>query len=801
MLRSIVQDVQFATRSLRKQPGFTAVALLTLALGIGANTAVFSVVDGIMLSPLPYPAPERLVAIWPGHFASSGELELLQQRARSYARGVAAFSPGWGVTLTRSGEPMQLSGARISTNFLTVLGVQPRIGRAFVSGEEVPGSSRVVLLSDALWRGRFGADERIIGRSITLDGSPNTVIGVMPPSFSLFQANADIWMPFEIDRAAGWYKRGGTAFLVGRLHDGITHTAATRELTALVPQLRDALGFDAAYGADARVVSLRDAVVGNLRVTLLVLLAAVGFIVLIASANVGNLLLARASARQKEIAIRTALGASRRRVLRQLVTESVVLAVAGGAFGTLLGGAALSALKSLLPADLPRVDEVGLDLRVLTVCAVVTVASGLLFALAPALHATSIDVDRALRSARGDERSSRAGGRTRGVLVAAEVALALVLVIGAGLMIETMWKLLTVDPGFRAANVLTMRAQPTGEEYGTSERRRQYFLDVLARLEHAPGVLAVGAAQHLPLTSFNWHNEVEIEGKPLAAGETPFRPGYRTIAGDYFRTMSIPLRAGRVFGATDVAGGGEVAIVSDAFARRAFPDENAVGRRFRAGNATRGRWVTIVGVVGNVRHVALAADPEPEFYLDERQFPQSSMAFVIRTAGDPMTVARPLRDLVAAVGPQVPISQLQTLDGLVARSLATPRVVMTLLLVFAMVGLALGAIGIYGVASYVVSLRAREIGIRIALGAARGSVVRMIVGDGMIYTGAGLMIGLVAAFGLTRAMRSLVFGVSPTDVATYAAVTLLLLVTALLATWVPARRAARVDPARALRDA
>ena len=800
MLRSIAQDVQFAVRSLRKQPGFTLVALLTLALGIGANTAVFSVVDGIMLSPLPYPAPERLVAIWPGHFASSGELELLQQRARSYVGSMAAFSPGWGVTLTRAGEPMQLAGARMSTNFLTVLGVRPRLGRAFVSGEEVPGSSRVVLLSDALWRGRFGGDERIIGRSITLDGSPNTVVGVMPPGFSLFQANADIWMPFEIDRAAAWYKRGGTAFLIGRLRDGLPQGAATRELAALIPSLREDLGFDAAYGTDARVVSLRDAVVGDLRETLLVLLAAVGFIVLIASANVGNLLLARASARQKEIAIRSAIGASRSRVVRQLVTESLVLACAGGALGTLLGASSIGVLTSMLPADLPRLREVDLDLRVLGVCAAVTLASGLLFAVAPALHATGLDVERVLRSARGDERSSRAGGRTRGVLVAAEVALALVLVVGAGLMMETMWKLATVDPGFRTENVLTMRAQPTGEEYATSASRRQYFFDVLARLQSAPGVVAVGAAQHLPLSGFNWHNDVEIEGKPLAPGETPFRPGYRTIAGEYFRAMSIPLRAGRAFGATDVAGGGEVAIVSEAFARHAFGDASAVGRRFRAGNATRGRWVTIVGVVGSVRHLALSAAPEPEFYLDERQFPQSSMAFVIRTAGDPMRVARPLRDLVAAVGPQVPISQLQTLNALVATSLATPRVVMMLLLAFAVVGLALGAIGIYGVASYVVSLRTREIGIRIALGAARGAVVRMVVGDGLAYTASGLVVGLLAALALTRAMRSLVFGVSPTDVTTYAAVTVLLLATALLATWIPARRAARVDPARTLRN-
>ena len=797
MLADLRQDIRYAARTLRRQPGFTVVALLTLALGIGANTAVFSVVDGIMLSPLPYPASDRLVAIWPGHFASTGELDLLQGSARSYDGTVAAFSPGWGVTLAANGEATQLAGARTSDNFFDVLGVRPQLGRTFTKGESAPGVGNVVLLSDALWRNRFRGDPSVIGRSIVLDGTPLVVIGIMPPSFLLIE-NADLWMPLEVDPSAQWYRRGGTSMLVGRLRSGATAESAQRELASLVPTLRQTLGFETSYGADASVKPLRDALVGDLRITLLVLLGAVGFIVLIAGANVGNLLLARTIGRRHEIALRTAIGASRGRVLRQLLTESCVVAVAGGVLGLALAAGGVRALKMLLPATVPRISEVGIDLRVLVACALVTIVTSVLVGLAPALVASRTELGLALRAGRGAARGS-AGGRVRGALVVAEVALALVLVIGASLMIQSMWRLMRVEPGFDAANVLTMRVQPTGEGYD-SERRLQYFLGAIDRLGSAPGVVATGAIQHLPLSGFNRHNEIEVEGQPRAPGAARFLPGYRTIAGDYFRAMRIPLIAGRTFGPSDLRGTPGVVIVSDAFARQVYGDaQRAVGRRIRSPGGTKNQWATIVGVVGSVRHVALASTPDPEFYLDERQYPQASMALVVRTAEDPMRSARSLHQLVAAIDRAVPISDLRTMDALVARSLAQPRVVTILLFVFALVGLVLGAVGIYGVVSYAVGERVREIGIRIALGAASGSVVRMVVRAGLQFALAGIVLGLLGAAMLTRALQSLVFGVSTTDAATFALLSLFLLGTAALASWIPARRAARVDPMRTLR--
>ncbi|MEP6690399.1 MAG: ABC transporter permease [Gemmatimonadaceae bacterium] len=798
MFASLVQDVRYAARALRRQPGFTIVAMLTLALGIGANTAVYSVVDGVLLSALPYREPERLAGVWPGHFASHGELVYLQQHARSFEGGAAAFSPGWGITMNRAGEAVPLAGARTSANFFRVLGAQPALGRTFADDESTPGHDAVTILSHELYESRFASDPRVIGTTISLDGGPVTIIGVMPPAFRLFQANAQLWLPLELDPSAPWYKKGGTSFLVGRLRAGATRNAALAELRSLVPEMRRELGFEDTYGRDIGIVSLRDAVVGSLRTPLLVLLGAVGCIVLIAGANVGNLLLARAAGRRGEITVRVALGASRGRVIRQMLSESVVLSACGGVLGMALGAAGVSALKRMLPATTPRLEAVRLDATVFAVCALVTLAVGILCGLAPALVASRPDLQSALRGARGD--AGGAGGRrARGALVTAEVALALVLVIGAGLMMQTLWRLSRVDPGFRTANVLTMRVQPTSNAFSTSELRARYFLAVIDRLRRERGVVAVGEIHHLPLSGFNWHRETGIDGTNPAPGEAPFRPGFRTIAGDYLGVMRIPLLAGRAFDAHDVRGAPPVAIVSEAFARKAFGATDVVGRRIRPGNTDNDPWVTIVGVAGSVRHAGLTMDPEPEFYLHTAQFPQGSTAIVVRTAGDPETASRQLHDAVASVERSVPISELRTADELVGSSVEQPRVIMALLLAFAAVGLALGAIGIYGVVSYAVSGRVREIGIRIALGARRGVVVRAVLREGMGFTLAGVALGLGAASLLTRALGTLVYGVSTTDPLTFVALAILLVAVALVASWIPARRAARVDPMVALR--
>jgi putative ABC transport system permease protein len=631
-----------------------------------------------------------------------------------------------------------------------------------------------------------------------LDGEPYTIVGVMPPGMRLFQADAALWLPLQIDPASPFYT-GGTALLVGRLRPGVTREAALAELKSLVAPMRAALGYEAAYGRDVDVVPLRDEVVGPLRAPLLVLLGAVGFIVLIAAANVGNLLLARAAERRTEITVRVALGATRGRVVRQLLGESAALAALGGAVGIALGTAGVRGLVRLLPSDTPRLESVALDLPVLAVCALVTLAVGVLCGLAPAVVTTRPDLQQAVRGVRG-ETGGVAARRARGALVSAEVALALVLVIGASLMLQTLWRLTHLDAGFRTAHVLTLRVQPTGAAFDSPERRADYYARVLERLRAEPGVLAVGALHHLPLTGFDWHNDVEVEGQPAEPGATPFRPGFRTALGDYFGVMRIPLLAGRTFEPRDDMRAEPVAVVSDAFARQRFGSAaTALGRRLRAKNATRNRWATIVGVVGSVRHVSLASEPEPEFYLAASQFPQGATAIVVRTAGDPRRAARRLHDVVASLDRGVPISDVRPADDLVAASLAQQRVVMTLLLAFAAVGLALGAVGIYGVVSYAASRRTREIGVRVALGAGRGAVARGVAGEGLAYALAGVAVGLVAAAALTRAMRTLVYGVSPTDPVTFGGLALLLFGVACLASWLPARRAARVDPVVALR--
>ncbi len=791
-LESVTKDARFAVRSYRRAPAFTAIILLTLALGIGATTAVFSAVDGVLIRRLPFPDPSRLVAIWPGHTVSAAEYEYLRAHATSYDGGAAIFSSGWGSVINLPDAGLQVSGARTSVNFFRVLGAMPAIGRTFGEDEFTPARAGVVLLSWNLWTTRFGGDSAVVGRTVGIDGAPAQIIGVMPRGFSIYQQDAELWMPLPIDPSSSFYK-GATAMAVGRLRRDVTQDAALRELRALVPAMRAEYAFENAYGNDVDMAGLQDTIVGPIRTTLLVLFGAVGFLLLIASANVANLLIARAGVRRDEFALRTALGASRTRVVRQLLVESVLLALCGGALGMAVGMLGVRALKDMLPPGLPRADAIAVDLRVLLITCAVTVSVGIAFGLLPALAASRDGgLDRAARVRGG----GLLGRRARGALVVAEVALALVLVVGAGLMCETMWRLAHVDIGFRADHVVTLRVQPSGSDFPTTASRLAYFDDVMAAVRSVPGVEAAGAIQHLPLSGFDWHRDMEVEGHPQAQGDTPFRPGFRMILDDYFDAMRIPVVAGRAFTRADDTTHDEVAIINETFAKTKFPGEDPLGKRIRA---QRFGWATIVGVVHDVRHVAVATPPEPEFFVPIRQHLQTQLQFVARTQGDPMASARTIYERVAAVRRSVPVTNLRTLDSHAAASIAQPRVVMALMLSFALVGLALGAIGIYGVVGYAVANRRKEIGIRVALGARRSALLALLLREGLFNASIGVAIGLVAAIAMSRAMQSLVFEVDPRDATTYAVVAVALLFVALLASWLPARKAANADPMRALR--
>jgi predicted permease len=791
------QDVRYALRTLRKAPLFTVVAMLTIALGIGANTAVYSVVSGVLVRPLPFVDPDRLAAIWPTRTISNAELEYLQSHAHTFS-AVAAFSPGWGIPLTGSGEPRQLDAARVSTNFFQALGVNPAIGRGFAADESTDGRWNVVVLSHHLWIAQFNGEPSVVGRTVDLDGSPHRIIGVMPATFEAFQAGVDAWLPLQIDRASRFYT-GQTAIGFGRLAPSTTFAAAASELQTFVPQMRTAFNYTEEYGRDGVVTSLHDSLVGGVRGSLLVLLGAVAAVLLIAGANVGNLLLVHTIGRRRELAVRRALGASRAQIARQLVVQSVIVSLAGGAVGALLGVAGVRALKAILPASLPFLESVSIDWRVLAATAAVTVAIGLIFGIAPALFATRVDPDGALRVSPSSG-GGRASESTRRALVVAEIALAMMLIVGAGLMTTTLWRLNRVDLGFEPANVLSFRLQPPSSRVGSVGEILGYFDGMMQRIAAQPGVVAVGASQHLPLTGFNWRGALEIEKSPLPATATHPNVVWRSVAGDYFAAMRIPLRHGRFFLSIDTRDAPPVIIINEAMARRYWGDGDPIGERIKIGNGSKNDWATIVGVVGSVRFVSASTEPGDEVYRPNAQQGQGSMFIVVRTTGDPMRAAAPIRAAIRSLDSNVPIADMRALGDVFTASTATPRTIALLLIGFATVGLVLGAIGIFGVVSYAVTQRTRELGIRSALGALEGRIVTMIVGEAARLALAGIAIGAALSIFAARSLKSLLFGVTPSDPRIYLAVSIGLLIVAIVASYLPARRAARVDPLIALRS-
>ena len=797
MLRSLAHDLRFALRQAARRPGVTAAGLLTLALGIGANAAIFSVVRHVVLRPLPFREPSRLAAIWPGRAVSNAELVFMQRESKAFA-SIAAFSPGWGIAMTGGGDPRQLNAARVSTNYFQTLGVEPLAGSSFALDASEPGKWNVAVISAALWRDQFGGDRGVVGRVVDMDGQPTRIIGVMGGELAAYQPDVDAWLPLQIDASSPFYT-GATALAVGRLGPGVTLAQATSELAAIAPRMRTQFNFPSDYAKGATVVDLHESVVGGVRQTMFVLLGAVMLLVTLAAVNVGNLQLVQAVGRAREFAVRRALGASAARLTRQVLVESLLLACGGGLLGLALGVAALRALLRILPSTLPFLSTVAIDASVVAFCAAVTVLAGLSFAIAPILLGTRSRGQPDLRggmSARGGRLATRA----RELLVVLEIAVAMTLVVGATLMTESMRRLSRVDLGYDAANVLTLRIQPSSGQARGAEALRAYFDALQRRLAALPGVKSVGAIQHLPLTGFDWHGAVDIERAPTAAGRTKPNATWRSVVGDYFATMKIPVLSGRAFLPSDTRDAPPVVVINRTMANHLWPGADPVGERIKVGNGTRNDWATIVGVVGDVRFSSPDAPATDEVYRPNAQQGLAFMHFVIRTAGDPLAHAADVRRAIRSLDTTVPIAELRALDELTAGANATRRTIEQLLSAFALLGLVLGTIGVYSVVSFGVAQRTRELGIRSALGARQQHLVAMVIGGGLRLAVGGVLLGTVAAVIASRSMNALVYGISTTSPGVLALVACILGGAAALSSALPACRAARVDPLLALKS-
>jgi predicted permease len=817
-MSDLLQDLRYALRGLRQRPGFALIAVLTLGLGIGANTAIFSIANGVLLRPLPYAEPDRLVMVW-GHRAQSPLAELseseywdLRERSRALA-SLAAFVDG-SLNLTGSGVPERLRVGFMTAGATSVLGVQPRVGRAFAAEEDLPGRPLAVLLSDGLWRRRFGADPGILGRTLTIDDEPPPVFGIMPPDFKLptqYGAPLEIWAPIQHDPAADRRSRGCHYLrAVGRLRSGVTVDAASRESSTLMRGMLSEYPTEYRPDFDGSATPVQQEVVGDVRPAILVLLGAVGLLLLIACANVAGLLLARAEGRQREIALRIALGAGRGRLVRQLLTESLVLALVGGVLGLLAAVWGVRGLVLAAPASIPRLDAVGIDAPVLGFTVCLTLVTGLLFGLAPALHAARPDLSGALGDGGRGGTSGVARHRVRRALVAGQVALALVLVTGAGLLVQSFVRLRQVDPGFRPQRLLTARIELSPVRYATNESMRRFYRDLLDRLHELPGVRGAATARALPMTDrleigdWSFILEGRASSPPLP---TDWHPAdWQVVSPDYFRTMGIPVLSGRGIEASDQLGTPGAVVVNRTLAQQVWPRGGAVGQRvLLGGGEVDSVWRTVVGVVGDVRHRGLSAQPRPEMYLPYAQFPAGtgtatrSLYLVIRTAGDPTAIVPAVRAALAGLDPDVPLAGVQTMEESMGSWAAERRLLMLLVSSFAVLALVLGAVGIYGVMAHLVAQREREIGVRVALGAVPGEIVRLVTVQGMAMVGLGIAAGALISLAATRLLQSLLFEVRPSDPATLAGPALALAGVASVAMLVPAIRATRVDPIDALR--
>jgi putative ABC transport system permease protein len=803
-LEAFWRDCRYGARSLRKSPGFTLVAVLTLALGIGATTAIFSVMNAVLLRPLPYPEAERLVYVgqqYRGGLAGSGEPKFLfwREQSRSF-EALACYSGygGAGGNLSGGSEAEYVRGVRVSEDFFRALGVYPVLGRAFTREEDTPGGERVVILSDGLWRRSFGGDEALLGKTVTLNGRPATVVGVMPPQFK-FDSGADLFMPM---RVRSGFNVDPNAEVVGRLKPGVSLEQAQAELKEIAERYRAVNPREMQEGETVGVKPYQDMFTEGVAKYLWVILGAVTFLLLIACANVANLQLARAAARRREIAMRMALGAAGGRIVRQLLTEGLLLALAGGAAGLVLAAWVTQLLTAFIPAGLlPPIAEVGVDWRVMAFAFAAAVVTGLLFGTAPAWQARKVDVNASLKESSG--KGSAVRGHLRGALVVAEVALSLVLLVGAGLLIRTFTNLLGVEPGFDPRNVLTFQVALSGERYDTAGETEAFYRDALERIGRLPGVEAAAVTNKLPL-DWQFNMPIFFPGKPDDVQSVQVR----TVSPDYFRAMKIDVRRGRTFADADNTSAPPVAVVNEAFARKFFDGQNAPARQFTVGRSLDEPAREVVGVVGDIKQQGLDRPAPPMVYVPVGQMSDKFVAsvrtftainFVVRTTTEPTSLSTPVKREIAALDATLPLSHVSTMEEIAARSIASQRFNMMLVGSFAALGLLLAAVGIYGVMSYTVAQSTREIGIRMALGAQARGVLKLVTGQGMTLTLIGMAVGIAASLALTRLMESLLFGVSAADPATFVLYSIILAAVALVACLIPARRATKVDPLVALR--
>jgi predicted permease len=816
-----MQDVRFALRAFLKQPGHLTAAVLSMAIGIGANTAIFSVAHALLVQPLPYRDADRLTILWnrsPGLNIAEDWFSTAQYfDIKNGHQGFEdlAIALGANMNLTGTGDPERIGAIRVSSNLLPMLGATPRAGRLFEPADDAPGRSGAVVLSYGTWLRRFGGNAGVVGGSLTLNGQPYEIVGVIGEGFSLprevmptlgVALDGEVFLPLPLAAAAATVRTREDYNILGKLKRGVSVAAAQAEMDAITAQLRQS--FPDVYppngGLTFSVVPLADQVTGGVRRPLAILLGAVGVVLLIACANVANLLLARALGRRQELAVRAALGASRGRLVRQLVTESLVLAVAGGLLGVAIAGAGVRWIHVLQPADVPRLGAIALNGWVLAYTLLLCAITGILVGIAPALGLRSAAPHAALQdAARGSAGSGslwRRGAGVRPVLAAAEIALAVLLLIGAGLLVRSFARLQGVHPGFDASGVLTVELSMTGGKYPDGAAVQRAYRDLWERLDRRPGIAASGGVTSLPLSGYFAWGPITVEGRTPLPGENFINADQRIASGRYFEAMGVPLVAGRLFDATDTADKPRVVIVDAFMARELWPGEEAVGKRIRLGDLkATGPWLTVVGVVGRVKQYALETDGRIALYFPHTQVPSRSLYVAVKTMGDPASFAASLRQEIQGLDPDLPLYHLSTMTSRVDASLARRRFSMTLLGLFAGAALALAAVGVYGVMSHLVGQGTREIGIRLALGATTGGILGLVLRQGLTVAAIGIGAGLAAAALLTRFMDTLLFGVHHADPVTFAAGALLLGIVALGATYAPARRASRVDPVISLR--
>jgi predicted permease len=821
-MNTLARDFAYAVRMLAKTPGFTLAAILSLAIGIGANTSIFSIINALLLRPLPYRDADRLVILWnrsPGLNITEDWFSTAQYfdiKTGHHGLEQVAIAIGGNYNLTSKGEPERVGTIRVSSNLLPMLGQAAAVGRIFAPDEDSPGRPATAVLSYGMWLRHFGADPKMIGKSVTLNGVPYEVVGIMPRAFSLPREvlptldgaeQADILLPLPLPLDAAQNRDHEDYNIMGKLRPGISVAQAQAEMDTITARLRH--DYPQTYppngGLTFGIVPLLEQVVGDARPTLFVLLGAVGFVLVIACANVANLLLARAVARQKEIAIRTALGASRLRIVRQVLTESMLLSLSGGACGVLLAFWSLHWIHVFGPKSVPRINDIGIDRVALVFTFVLSVFSGAVFGLVPALRVSRFDLHATLKdSNRGTAGASAVWGRghnMRRMLVISELALCVMLLIGAGLLIRSFVYLENVSPGFNPNQVLTLELTMSGPKYDDPKAVVAAYRQLWSRLESLPGVTASGAVTSLPLSQMFAWGPITVEGRVPPPGENFINADQRVVGGHYFEAMEIPLRSGRFFNEHDTPASPKVVVIDEYMAQQLWPNQDPIGRRIHYGGITdKDPWETVVGVVGRVKQYTLDSDSRIALYLPQTQYPTRAMNVVLRSAADPAALAPAVKQQIHELDSDLPLYNVRTMDQRLDESLAQRRFAMLLLTLFAGVALALAVIGTYGVMSYLVNQGTREIGIRIAMGATHRAIERLIVWKGLALALCGVAIGTTGAFAVSRLMRSLLFGVTPFDPFTFVAISLLLTLVTLLASYIPARRVAQIDPIVALRD-